>query len=68
MHHKKDHIEISQFAKFGVLSLDRNHGKGFQKSKTLETLYGFGGRHLRIRDICMEFGRPLIGHSLVTTQ
>ena len=25
-----------------------------------------GGRNLRIRDICMEFGQPLTGHSLVT--
>ena len=54
---------------FEVLSLDHNHVEGFQKlEKKLETLYGFGGRHLRIRDFCMEFGRPLTGHSLVTTQ
>ena len=32
------------------------------RKKTLQTLYVFGGRHLRIRDICMEFGRPLTGH------
>ena len=32
-----------------------------QPSRIL-SLYGFGGRHLRIRDVCMEFGRPLTGH------
>ena len=66
---EKDHIKISQFTKFEVLSLDCNHVENFQKSgKKIETVYGFGGRHLRIREICMEFGRPLTGHSLVTTQ
>ena len=68
VHRKKDDIKISQFTKFEVLSLDCNHVEGFQKAKKLETLYGYGGSHLRIRDICMEFGRPLTGHSLVTTQ
>ena len=66
--HKKDHIKISQFTKFEVVSLDCNHGEGFQKIEKLETLYGLGGRHLRIRDICMEFGRPLTGHSLVNVR
>ena len=44
--HKKDHIKISQFTKFEVLSLDCNHVEGFQKSEILETLYGFGRCHL----------------------
>ena len=59
VHHNKDHIKISHFTKFEVLSLDCN---------PVEGLYGFGGRHLRIRDICMEFRRPLKGHSIVTMQ
>ena len=43
---------ICQFTKFEVLSLDGNHIGGFQNSEILEpTLYGFGGHHLRIRDI-----------------
>ena len=67
VHHKNDHIKISQFTKCEVLSLDCNHVEGVQKSEILQTLYGIGGSHLRIRDICMEFGRPLTGHSLVTT-
>ena len=29
--------------------------KDFQKLEKLEALYGYGGCHLRIRDICMEF-------------
>ena len=68
VHYKKDHIKVSQFTKFEVLLLDCNRGKGFQKSEKLETVVGFGGSHLRIiiRDICMEFGRPLTGHSLVS--
>ena len=33
-----------------------------------EIVRGFEGRHLRIRDICIEFERPLTGHRLVTTQ
>ena len=65
---KKDRIKISQFITSGVVSLDCNHVEGFQKSEKLETLYGFGGRHLGIRDICMEFGRHLTAHSLVTMQ
>ena len=60
----KDHIKIIRFTKFEVLSLDCNHVKGFQKSAKLETLYGFGGLHLRITDICVEYGGPLTGHSL----
>ena len=64
----KDHIKISQFTKFVVLSSDCDHVEGFQKSEKLETFYGFGERHLRIRDICMELGLPLTGHSLVTTR
>ena len=64
--HKKGHIKISQFTKFEVLSLDCNHVEGFQISEKLETLCGFGGRHRG--DICMEFGRPLTGHSLVNKQ
>ena len=67
VHRKNDRIKISQFTKFMVLSLDSNHVEGFQKHGKIETLYGFGGRHLRIRDFCMEFGRPSTGHSLVTT-
>ena len=55
VHHKKDHIKISQFTKFEVLLLDCNHVEGFQKLEKLET-YGFGGHHLRIRGICMDFG------------
>ena len=52
-------------------SLYCNHVEGFQnrgENRKLETLYTFWGRHLRIKDICNEFGRPLTGHSLVTTQ
>ena len=64
---KEDHIKISRFTKFEVLSLDCDHVERFQKSEKLENLYGFEGRHLRIRDICMKSGRPLTGHSLVTT-
>ena len=56
VHHKKDHIKVSQFTKFEVLPLDCNHVKGFQKSEKLDTLYRFERHHLRIRDICMEFG------------
>ena len=51
-----------------VLSVDYNHVEGFRKSEEIEALYGFGGRNVRIRDICMEFGRPFTGHILVTTQ
>ena len=52
-----------------VQSLDCNDVKGFEKLGKSETLYGFGGHHhLRIRDISMEYGQPLIGHSLVTMQ
>ena len=65
---KKDHTEIRQFTKFEVLSLDCNHVEGSKKSEILETLHGFGSRHLTIRDICMEFGRTLTDHSLVTSQ
>ena len=54
-------IKISQFAKFVILSLACNHVEGFQKPEKLQPLYGFGG-------LCMEFRRPLTGHSLVTTQ
>ena len=32
VHHKKDHIKISQFTKFEVLLLDYNRVEGFQKS------------------------------------
>ena len=32
VHHKKDHIKISQFTKFEVLSSDYNHVEGFQIS------------------------------------
>ena len=39
--------------------LDCNHVEGFQNSEKLETLYGFGGRHFRNRDISMDFGQPL---------
>ena len=42
VHHKKGHINISQFTKVEVLSLDCNHVEGFQKSE-------------KIRD-CMELG------------
>ena len=59
---------MSQFTKFEFLSLDCNYAEGFGKLERSETLYGFGGRCLRIRDICMEFGRPLTGHSLVAMQ
>ena len=31
VHRKKDHIKISRFTKFEVLSLDCNHVEGFQK-------------------------------------
>ena len=48
---KKDHIKISQFTKFGDLSLDCNHVEGFQKSEIAETLYVFEGCNLEIRDI-----------------
>ena len=65
---KKDHIKIRQFAKFEVLSLDCDHVDGFQISGKKETLHGFGSRHLIIREICMEFGRTLTGHCLVTSQ
>ena len=65
---KKDHVKINPFTKFEVLWLDCNHLEGFQKSEKIKTLYGFGVRHLRIRDICMEFRRPLTDYSLVTTQ
>ena len=54
--YEKDHIEINQFTKFEVLSLDYNHIEGFQNSEKLETLCGFGGP------------LELVGHSLVTTQ
>ncbi len=57
-------MKISQFTKFGVVLLDRRYVEGFQKSEKLETLYGFGGRQLGIRDICMEFGRTLTAQSL----
>ena len=33
VHHKKDHIKISQFTKFEVLLLDCNHVEGFQNMK-----------------------------------
>ena len=39
---KEDHIKISRFTKFEVLSLDCDHVEGFQKSEILETLYAFG--------------------------
>ena len=42
--------EFSQFTKSDVLSLDCDHVEGFQILDKLETLYGFGGWHLRIRD------------------
>ena len=42
VHHKKNHMKISQFTKFEVLSFDCNHVEGFQKSEKLEPLYGFG--------------------------
>ena len=35
---KKDHINIRQFTKFEVLSLDFNHEEGFKKSEKLETI------------------------------
>ena len=54
-------IKIRQFVKFVILPLDCNQVEGFQKPEKLETSYGFGG-------LCMEFGRPLTGNSLVTTQ
>ena len=60
--------KAGQFIKFEVLSLDCIHVQGFQNSEKLETLYGFGGRHLRIKDICMEIGRLKTGRTLVTTQ
>ena len=63
VHHKKDHIKISQFTKFEVLWSDYNHVEGFQKSEKIETLYGFGGCHLRIIDICMEFGTVKHNHT-----
>ena len=68
--HERSQIKISQFTKFELLSLECNRVEGFQKLKKLESLYGFnlGRRHLGIRDICMEYGRPLTGRSLVTTQ
>ena len=46
VHHKKDHIKISQITTFEVLSLNWNHVKGFQNSEKLESLYGFGRCHL----------------------
>ena len=30
VHHKKDHIKISQFTKFEIVSLDCNHVEDFQ--------------------------------------
>ena len=48
--HKKDHIKISQFTKFEVVSLDCNHVEGFQKSEKF----------------VWNWGRPLTAHSLVT--
>ena len=36
--------------------------------KLRDFVWNFGGQHLRIRHICMEFGRPLTGHSLINTQ
>ena len=50
----KEHFKTYQFARFGVVSLDCNPVEGFQKSDKLETLYGFRGRHLGIRDITMK--------------
>ena len=50
---QKDHIKIRQFTKFEVTSLDCNQVEGFQKLE-------------KIRDICMEIGRPSTSHSLVT--
>ena len=47
--------------------LEYNHVEGFKKIGKIKD-FGFEGRHLRIRDICMEFVQPLTGHSLVTTQ
>ena len=35
--HKKDCIKISQFTKFGVVSLAYNNVEDFQKSEKLET-------------------------------
>ena len=57
--------KICQQTKFEVLSLDCNPVAGFQISEKLDCM-DLGERHLRIsRDICMEIGRPLTGHSLV---
>ena len=41
VHQKKDHIKISQFTKFEVLSLDCNHihVEGFQKLAKLQTVW-----------------------------
>ena len=33
--YKKDHIKISQFTKFEVLSLDCNHVEGYKKSEKI---------------------------------
>ena len=68
--HERSQIKISQFIKFELLSLECNRVEGFQKLEKLESLYGFNlcRHHLGIRDNCMEYGRPLTGHSLVTTQ
>ena len=64
---KNVYMEITQFTTFEVLSLDCNHVEGFQKSEKLETVW-IWGRYLRVRGICMKFGRRLAGHSLVATQ
>ena len=48
LHYKKNHIKISQFTRFEVLSLHCNHEEGFQKSEKIKEFIWIWGTTSRI--------------------
>ena len=58
-HFDETELKITIFLNFQVYHRNEKH---------FESLYGFGGRHLKIRDVCMGFEPCFKVHNLVVIQ
>ena len=70
----KDHVEIGHLTKYDAFRVNRDQVMDLEiwfeihrnHKKIQKSLYGFGGRCLKIRDICMDFEPYFKVHSSVS--
>ena len=62
----KDHVEIGHLTKYDTFRVNRDQVMDLEIMKKIKSLYDFGRRCLKIRDVCMDFEPYFKVHNLVS--